>query len=108
MEIYNYKEFMENEKRKNSAECDFGCWWGLTKRDYFTDKWRISWIRDTKELYAYCWTKEIVIVLGKFESEKEVEKVLNWKNLDFSDMVLTKFFNIPEETILKLKEMGIR
>jgi hypothetical protein len=108
MEVYKYEDFMNDEKRKASPEIDFGCWWGLTERSFPADKWRISYIKDTKELYAYCWTKEVVIVLGKFENEEEVEKALNWRKLDFKDMIITKFFEIPIETILKLNRLGVK
>lgn len=105
-EIYDYKKFMENPKRKESPEVDFGCWWGLTRREDNPFKWRVSWIEKTGELYAYCYNKDIAIVLGIFKTREEVEKRMQgWSN--FENQVLKTFFDIPDKIISDLNKLGI-
>lgn len=105
--IYDYERFINEKVRKESPEVDFGCWWGLEKRDSESDKWRVSWIENTGELYAYCWTKNIAIVLGIFKTREEVEeRMKGWS--DFNNQVLKNFFNIPEKVVEDLKKLGIR
>ena len=67
MLVLNYKDFMKNDKRKKSGELDFGMTWGLTDRDLRADKWRVSYIYRTKELYAVNLRTGVVILLGKFD-----------------------------------------
>jgi len=101
MEVMKEEEFFKDESRRKSPEVDFGCWWGLLSRSEMK-KWRVSWIKDTGELYAVC--KGIVIILGKYETREEVEKRMEgWA--EPKNQVLASFFNIDGWTIDKVKRM---
>lgn len=104
--IYAYDRFINEKIRKESLEVDFGVWWGLTERSSFNDKWRVSWIENTGELYACCERKNIAIVLGIFKTRKEVEeRMKGWSD---EKQVLKDFFNIPESILKDLEKMGIK
>ena len=81
-----YKEWIE--KRAKSGEIDYGVWWGLYDRKF--PFWRVSWIRNTGELYAVSPATDEYIILGRYETEAEVERRMEgWAE---SRMIITEFF----------------
>jgi len=78
-----YEIWIREPERWKSPELDFGVHWTLQKGST-TLKFRVSWIKETGELYAVslCPKKNFYIVLGKFATEEEVEKAMDgWIDL---------------------------
>ena len=89
-----YKEWIGEEKRERSGEIDYGVWWGLYEKKF--PFWRVSWIRNTGELYAVnLATYDEYIILGHYETEEEVERRM--KGWAESRMIIAEFF--PEINI---------
>lgn len=51
--------YAQDERRRHSGEVDFGVWW----KDYFERNYRVSWVRDTGEVYAVALSAAAVIKL---------------------------------------------
>lgn len=89
-----YSPFKTDPIRHKSVEVNFGVQW---HREYHkVERWRISWVEDTGELYAVMlgntYDGEIelpCVILGK---NKELKAFDNIRNLDFRQMVLEKVF----------------
>lgn len=71
-----YKDWIEEKKRARSGEVDYGVWWTLSGSEREFPRWRLSWIKDTGELYACQPAKDKLIVLGVIPERQEVEQVL--------------------------------
>ncbi|HVM27258.1 MAG TPA: hypothetical protein VM433_06225 [Mycobacteriales bacterium] len=73
-------------RRRTSAEVDFGATW---RQAGSNDAWRLSWIRDTAELYVcradgYDGSCTDVSVLAVIEREADVDRLLEgWRDLRF-------------------------
>jgi hypothetical protein len=99
-EVISEEEFFKDEKRRKSPEVDFGAWWGLLNRN--DEKWRVSWIEDTGELYAAC--RGTVIVLGVYKTREEVEeRMRGWE--EQRNQVLASFFNLDGWIIDKIRRV---
>jgi hypothetical protein len=76
-----YKDWIDEPKRARSGEVDFGVWWTLAGNEREFPRWRVSWIKDTGELYACQPAKDKLIVLGVIPERQAVEQVLeDWGN----------------------------
>jgi len=72
----HYTRWIEAHKLERSGEVDYGVWWTQTGSEREFPRWRLSWIKDTGELYACQPGKDRLIVLGVFPDRKTVERVL--------------------------------
>ncbi len=72
-----YQKWVNEPKRKASAEVDFGAWWTLHGGENEYPRWRVSWIIRTGELYAVQPGGGQHILLGVFASRQEVEQAMN-------------------------------
>ena len=64
-------------ERKRSPEVDFGVWWYIPGEADWGPHWRVSWIRDTGELYAIeskSHGPRRLVVLGKYRTRLGVER----------------------------------
>lgn len=68
--------FYADERRAGSGEVDFGVWWTLPEQRW--PNWRVSWVRDTGEVYAVAQTREKgpVVARGGLPSREYVEAAL--------------------------------
>ncbi len=79
-----YPAFRDAEERRRSGEVDFGSnWYELCEGEpLLWPTWRISWIRNTGELYGVELIPETdspsrrYIVFGRFSSQEEVERFM--------------------------------
>lgn len=75
-----YKEWISTPERKRSPEVDFGCWWTLNigkddiRRPPF---WRVSWIKDTGELYAVNLSQDTFFVIATISGREHVEDLMD-------------------------------
>lgn len=46
--------YQDDERRRTSRERDYGTWWKETDADAYGPWWRVSAVKDTRELYAVC------------------------------------------------------
>lgn len=107
----NYKEWISDLKRKYSPEWDYGVHWTLKElgpkpTHPFYIKFRVSWIKDTGELYAVSLDEEHrhFFILGVFESKDDVERrMAGWTQAVWEDDSLKKFF--PEINFAKTLEV---
>ena len=77
-----YRSWIDTPARKKSGELDFGANWLLHGRDGQPrfPHWRISWIMDTGELYAYDGHNQF-IQLATIADREGVENTLKgWSN----------------------------
>ena len=58
-------------QRARSAEVDFGGWWTLHGDPRELEKWSVSWVADTGEIYAWNARDDGYIVLGATERNDE-------------------------------------
>lgn len=79
-------------------EKDFGLCWLLVPGD--ENLWRISWIKNTGELYAVCQKTDQFIILGVF-SDKQVEKKMKGFFDKTDEMIISKWFE------KEVKDMGL-
>jgi len=84
--VGGYDEWSGLPCRKRSPEVDFGVWWRVPGSPY---TWRVSWIRDTGELYARACPErsrrelapdsDRFILLGAFLTREAVEaRMVDW------------------------------
>lgn len=68
--------FYADERRARSGEVDFGVWWTLPGQRW--PNWRVSWVRDTGEVYAVAQTskKGPVVARSGFPTREAVEAAL--------------------------------
>lgn len=75
-----YREWADVPERKRSPEVDFGVHWREEGARFFGlgPTWRVSWIRDTGELYAVEQSPEHdrFVVLGVYQTYKQVERAM--------------------------------
>ncbi len=57
----------DNPARRASPEADYGVWW--LGPDGFYPRWRVSYIRDTGEVYAFAQGKGAVELLGVVKAD---------------------------------------
>ncbi|MEW6095260.1 MAG: hypothetical protein AB1567_01855 [bacterium] len=87
----SYKQWIDEENRRTSGEIDYGVWWGLYERSF--PWWRVSWIRETGELYTVNLSNlDEFIILGNFTTEEEVERRMDRYCKPFDNMVITRWF----------------
>lgn len=68
--------YEDDERRRVSGEADFGVHW----LDGRNRRWRVSYVRNTGEIYAYCPLSagDCVLLLGTFPPDNEDEGV-TWR-----------------------------
>ena len=67
--IFNSIEdfYGKDERRRTSPEADYGVHW---RQSGFRGRFRISYVKDTEEIYAVQDGEKLVIVLGKFPADQ--------------------------------------
>ena len=91
--------YVDDERRRRSPEWDFGVHWRATLEQWWP-RWRVSWIVETGDLYAFCTGAPRVLLLGNvprvgeypgggierwaaFHGRQTVERVLDgWAELE--------------------------
>jgi len=72
-----YKSWIQDtDARRLSPEFDYGGWWTFGGTNEF-DRWRVSWIESTGELYAANERKDEYILLAKTGSGREQERYVD-------------------------------
>lgn len=94
----DYQEWINEPKRKHSPEIDWGVWWRLslppqTVDAGFNQRWRVSWIDGTGELYAkelYPGSEKFILI-GVYPTREAVEaRMEGWA--EGGPEALTEFF----------------
>jgi hypothetical protein len=67
------REFYGTRGGERSGEVDFGVWWRLGEPPR-EQPWRVSWVRDTGDVYAVAARTGSVELLGTIPSEDELER----------------------------------
>ena len=73
-----FQQWIGEPARARSPEVDFGCWWSIGDPCGFPH-WRVSWIKDTGELYAvemYGHRPDRFVVLARFDGRAAVEAAM--------------------------------
>ena len=100
-----YEEWIEvrqekarQEGKRYLAEVDFGVNWLLHDEPW--DTWRVSWIKDTGELYAFGVDNSFIVHPRRFETEEEVAEHLrqNYEDL-YDNHCLESVFPIPPQAV---------
>jgi len=107
----SYREFKKLDNRRKSLEYDFGVMW---HREAFPlERWRVSWIKTTGELYAVCFSyfynrdiDSVCVLLGCIpELEAVKERMVGW-DFGFKGNVLEVFFPYVDWGMLELGKVS--
>lgn len=96
--VVGYDKWSAAPYRKRSSEVDFGVWWQLPTSPY---TWRVSWIKDTGELYAreQAPNSDRFVLLGIFPTREAVEdRMAGWAEKNNLEQFFPKLTAVEDST----------